>query len=198
MSWLSVVGCFVFSRWRDHTFLSSARIFCSIKDNIWLLSISLGNPTLKSEFPASRTTFSRLPYFCAPLPPYFCPSLGCSRLQVNQEDQKPRFNFQDVPKLNILVHFLAFVLAGGSLVPDESYYRSVFLIKLSFTNRVITVWPFFFFLTSRCRDESLSSLCNVTAIGISKSNKEKTRGRRNVQSLLLLHPCLLSLFDVSN
>ena len=25
---------------------------------------------------------------------------------------------------NILVHFLAFVLAGGSLGPDESYYRS--------------------------------------------------------------------------
>ena len=113
ISWLSVVGCFVFSRWRNHPFLSSARIFCSIQDNTWLLSISLGSPTWESEFPASRTTFSRLPYFCALFPPYFCPSLCCSRLQANQEDQKPRFNFQDVPKLNILVHFLAFVLAGG-------------------------------------------------------------------------------------
>ena len=46
-----------------------------------------------------------------------------------------------MPKLNIDVHFLAFFLAGGSLGPNESYYRSVFLIKLSFTNLVITVWP---------------------------------------------------------
>ena len=80
-----------------------------------------------SESPASRTTFSRLPYFCAPLPPDSRPSLCYSRLQVNQEDQKPGFNFQTVPKLNILVHFLAFALAGVSLVPHESYYRSVFL-----------------------------------------------------------------------
>ena len=57
-------------------------------------------------------TASRLPYFCAPLPPNSHPSLCCSRLQVNQEDQKTGFNFQPVPKLDILVHFLAFVLAG--------------------------------------------------------------------------------------
>ena len=132
----------------------------------------------ESESPASRTTFSRLPYFCAPLPPDSRPSLCCSRLQVNQEDQKSGVNFQTEPKLNVLVHFPTFVLAGGSLVPDESCYRSVFLIRLSLTNRVITVWPLL--LTSHYRDESLSSLCNVIAIGISKSNKEKTRGRRNV------------------
>ena len=69
------------------------------------------------------------------------PSLCCSSLQVNQEDQKLGFNFQTVLKLNIVVHFLALFLAGGSLGPNESYYRSVFLIKLSFTNLVITVWP---------------------------------------------------------
>ena len=77
-----------------------------------------------SESPASRTTFSRLPYVCAPLPPDSRPSLCCSRLQVNQEDQKLRFNFQTVPKINIRVHSPAFVLAGGSLGPDESYYTS--------------------------------------------------------------------------
>ena len=55
------------------------------------------------------------------------------------EDQKPGFNFQTLPKRNILVHFLAFVLARESLGPDESYYRSVFLIKKSFTNLLITV-----------------------------------------------------------
>ena len=70
-----------------------------------------------SRFPY---TFSRLPYFCVPLPPDSHPSLCCSRLQVNQ----PGFNFQTVPKLNILVHFLVFVLAGGLLGPDESCYRS--------------------------------------------------------------------------
>ena len=70
-----------------------------------------------SESPVSPTTFSRLPYFCAPLPPDSRPSLCCSRLQVNQEDQKPGFNFQTVPKLNILVHFLAFVLAGDHWDP---------------------------------------------------------------------------------
>ena len=131
-----------------------------------------------SESPAFRTTFSRPPYFCAPLPPDYRPSLCCSRLQVNQEDQKPGFNFQTVPKLDILVRFLAFVLAGGSLIPDESYYRSVFLIKLSFTNQVITVWPSL--LISRYREESLSSLCTVIAIAISKSNLKKTKGRSNV------------------
>ena len=98
-----------------------------------------GRGTGGSESPAFRTTFSRPPYFCAPLPPDSRPSLCCSRLQVTQEDQKPGFNFQTVPKLDMLVRFLAFVLAGGSLIPDKSYYRSVFLIKLSFTNRVITV-----------------------------------------------------------
>ena len=54
------------------------------------------------------TMFSHLPYFYAPLSPDSHPSLSCSRLQVNQEDQKPWFNFQTMPKLNILVHFLAF------------------------------------------------------------------------------------------
>ena len=61
-----------------------------------------------SESPASRTMFSHLPYFYATLSPDSHPSLCCSHLQVNQEDQKPGFNFQTVPKLNILVHFLAF------------------------------------------------------------------------------------------
>ena len=51
---------------------------------------------------------SRFPYFYALLSPDSHPSWCCSRLQVNQEDQKPGFNFQTVPKLNILVHFLAF------------------------------------------------------------------------------------------
>ena len=78
-----------------------------------------------SESPASRTTFSRLPYFCAPLPPDSRSSLCCSRLQVYQKDQKPGFNFQTAQKLNILVHFLACALAGVSLVPDESYYRVI-------------------------------------------------------------------------
>ena len=47
-----------------------------------------------SESPASCTTFSRLPYFCAPLPPDSHLSLSCSRFrfQVNQEDQKPGFD----------------------------------------------------------------------------------------------------------
>ena len=93
----------------------------------------------RSESPAPRTAFSRLPYVCAPLPPDPHPSLCCSRLQVNQEDKKPKFNFQTVPILNILVRFVAFVLARGSSGPDESYYKSVFLVKLSFTNLVITV-----------------------------------------------------------
>ena len=65
------------------------------------------------------------PYFYTPLPHDPHPLLCCSRLQ---EDQRPGINFQTVPKLNFLVHFLAFVLAGESLGPDESYYRSVFLI----------------------------------------------------------------------
>ena len=50
-----------------------------------------------SESPASRTTFSHLPYFYALLSPDSHSSLCCSRLQVNQEDQKPRCNFQTVP-----------------------------------------------------------------------------------------------------
>ena len=52
-----------------------------------------------SRFPC---TFSRLPYFCAPLPPDSRPSLCCSCLQVNQDDQKPGFNFQTVPKLKVV------------------------------------------------------------------------------------------------
>ena len=56
---------------------------------------------------------SRFPYYVLPPPVRLCPfaslpSLCCFRLQVNQEDQKPGFNFQTVPKLNILVHYLAF------------------------------------------------------------------------------------------
>ena len=52
--------------------------------------------------------------FCAPLSHDSHPSLCCSRLQVNQEDQKPGFTFQTVPKRNILVYFLAFVWAGST------------------------------------------------------------------------------------
>ena len=37
-----------------------------------------------SESPVSPTTFSRLPYFCVPLPPDSRPSLCCSRLKFNQ------------------------------------------------------------------------------------------------------------------
>ena len=123
-----------------YKFLSRPSLPCSTNPR-WRLIIFVlgvlrgvgGRGTGGSESPAFRTTFSRPPYFCASLPPDSRPSLCCSRLQVNQEDQKPGFNFQTVPKLDILVRFLAFVLAGGSLIPDESYYRSVFLIKLSFT-----------------------------------------------------------------
>ena len=86
-----------------------------------------GGETGASESPASHTTFSHLLYFCAPMPPNSHPSLCCSRLQVNQEDQKPGFNFQTVPKLNILVNFLAFVLAGGSLGPRRSSMNRVFV-----------------------------------------------------------------------
>ena len=46
-----------------------------------------GTGGLKS--PASRTIFSHLPYFYALLSPDSHPSLCCSRLQVNQEDQNP-------------------------------------------------------------------------------------------------------------
>ena len=67
-----------------------------------------GGETGGSKSPASPTMFSHLPYFYSPLSPDSQPSLCCSRLQVNQEDQKPGFNFQNVLKLNILVHFLAF------------------------------------------------------------------------------------------
>ena len=77
-------------------------------------SVAGGGGTGGSQSPASRTTFSRLPYFCAPLSHDSHPSLCCSRLQVNQEDQKPGFTFQTVPKRNILVYFLAFVWAGST------------------------------------------------------------------------------------
>ena len=63
-----------------------------------------GGSTRGSESAASRTFVP----LCFPNP---------TRLQVSQEDQKPGFNFQTVPKLNILVRFLAFVLAGGHWVP---------------------------------------------------------------------------------
>ena len=39
---------------------------------------------------------SCLPYFCAPLPPDSHPSLCCSRLQVNREDQKPGLTFKKI------------------------------------------------------------------------------------------------------
>lgn len=81
------------------------------------LQVGRGGRPKGSEFPASRATFSCLTYFCAPLPPDSRPSLCCSRLKVNQEDQKLGFNFQTVLKLNILVHFLAFVLAGDPWFP---------------------------------------------------------------------------------
>ena len=59
------------------------------------------------ESPAFRTIFSHLPYFYALLSPDSYPLLCCSRLHVNQEDQNPGL-IQTVPKLNILVDFLAF------------------------------------------------------------------------------------------
>ena len=43
-------------------------------------SCELGGGDRGSEPSASRTTFSRLPYFCPPLPPDSHPSLSCSRL----------------------------------------------------------------------------------------------------------------------
>ena len=48
------------------------------------------------EVRVSCTTFSCPPYFCAPLPPDFHPSLCWSRLQVNQEDQKPGLTFKKI------------------------------------------------------------------------------------------------------
>ena len=116
--------------------------------------------------PASRTFVP----LCLPTPALHCVA---PVFRLIKRIRNPGFNFQTVPWLNILVHFLVFVLAEGSLVPDESYYRSVFLIKLSFTNRFITVWPSL--LTSRYRDESFSSLCKVIAITISKSNFKKKK-----------------------
>ena len=56
----------------------------------------MGGSTRGSESAASRTFVP----LCFPNP---------TRLQVSQEDQKPGFNFQTMPKLNILVRFLAFV-----------------------------------------------------------------------------------------
>ena len=45
-----------------------------------LVSWGGGGQDRGSESSASRTTFSRLPYFCPPLPPDSHPSLSCSRL----------------------------------------------------------------------------------------------------------------------
>ena len=66
-------------------------------------------------------------YIFGPLPLDSHPSLRCSHLQVNQEDQKPKFNFQSVLKLNIIVHFLAFVLVGDPwfLIADLSALSSM-------------------------------------------------------------------------
>ena len=49
------------------------------------------------------------------------------------------------------------------LLPSSGY-RSVFLITLSFTDLVITVWPSL--QTSRYRDESLGPLCDVIALAM--------------------------------
>ena len=70
-------------------------------------------------FRVSRSLYHVLPPpvvlcpFASRLPPFIV--LLC--LQVNQEDQKPGFNFQTVHKLNIFVHFLAFVSAWDYWVP---------------------------------------------------------------------------------
>ena len=50
---------------------------------------------------------------------------GCEDGGGRQGGQSlPLPDFQTVPKLYILVHFLVFVLAGGLFGPDESCYRS--------------------------------------------------------------------------
>ena len=89
----------------------------SFKTLLFFFVCGGGGGTGRSESSASRTTFYRLPYLCSPLPPDSHPSLCFSRLQVNQEDQKPGFNFQTVPKLNIVVHFLAFFWRGDHRFP---------------------------------------------------------------------------------
>ena len=78
-----------------------------------------------SESPASCTTFSRLPYFCFPLPPDSHPWLCCPRLQVNQS-----LTFKLSQNLTFLSIFWPLFWREDHRT-DESYYRSVFLIKLS-------------------------------------------------------------------
>ena len=58
----------------------------SFKTLLFFFVCGGGGGTGGSESSASRTTFYRLPYLCAPLPPDSRPSLCCFRLQVNQED----------------------------------------------------------------------------------------------------------------
>ena len=60
------------------------------------LSVRVEGGGKTGEVRVSCTTFSCPPYFCAPLPPDFHPSLCCSRLQVNQEDQKPGLTFKKI------------------------------------------------------------------------------------------------------
>ena len=60
------------------------------------LSVRVEGGGETGEVRVSCTTFSCPPYFCAPLPPDFHSSLCCSRLQVNQEDQKPGLTFKKI------------------------------------------------------------------------------------------------------
>ena len=88
-----------------------------------------GGQSLPLSVPRSPAPRTFVP-LCLPTPALHCVA---PVFKLIKRIRNPLFNFQTVPKLDILVRFLAFVLAGGSLIPDESYYRSVFLIKLSFT-----------------------------------------------------------------
>ena len=60
------------------------------------LSVRVEGGGETGEVRVSCTTFSCPPYFCAPLPPDFHPSLCWSRPQVNQEDQKPGLTFKKI------------------------------------------------------------------------------------------------------
>ena len=80
-----------------------------------------------SESPASCTTFSHLLYFCVPLTPDSHPWLCCSRLHVNQS-----LTFKLSQNLTSLFIFWPLFWREDHRT-DESYYRSVFLIKLSLT-----------------------------------------------------------------
>ena len=96
------------------------------QETVHPIFIFIDFPDLKKNISHSLFTLSlsRLKQFISFISYKLCAYSG----EDSQEDQRPGFNFQTVLKLNFLVHFLAFVLAGESLGPDESYYRSVFLI----------------------------------------------------------------------